>query len=59
MKITANENDVNDTFYRRLGNSCCHHRHFCKWTVVILLQVLMVSQEKRAVKNEKHEKLSR
>jgi len=58
MKITANENDINDilqTFQYLL------YRHQCiaNSTAVIMLQVPMVSQEKRAVKYEKREGLFR
>jgi len=53
-----NENDINNTL-QRFGNSCYHHQYIANWTAVIMLQVLMATQEKSAVKNEKREGLFR
>jgi len=41
------------TFCRRFSNSCCHYQCICNWTAVLLLQVLMFSRDKSAVKNKK------
>jgi len=44
---------ISPTHRRRFDDSCYHHHCIVNWIAVILLQVLMVSQEKSAVKNEK------
>ena len=38
------------TYCKRFDNSCYHHQCIADGTAVIMLQVLMVSQEKSAVK---------
>ena len=57
MKITANENDAKNML--QMFDNSCYRQCIVNWTAVILLQVLMVSQEKSAVKNEKREMLFR
>ena len=47
------------TTYCRRFDSSCSHQCIANWTAVILLQVLTVTQEKSAVKNEKREGLFR
>ena len=45
---------ISTTYCRRFDNSCYHHQCIANGTAVILVQVLMVSQERNAVKKSYH-----
>ena len=49
MKITAKTKIVRDIM-KRFGNHYCHRQHEQTWMVVCLLQVLVASRKKGAVK---------